>query len=218
MGNDVPHLDEKDTKLRLLNAAGEVFAEHGFRAATIRDICQRAGANIAAINYHFGGKEELYREVLSYAFVQGERKYPLATNQADSAAQQLETFIRVSLERMLDEGKPAWHGKLMVREMTDPTGQLDLIAERFMKPHFEALKVLVRSLCGAAVPEERVVLLCLSAVGQAVYYKMGKEAICRVAAEVGVGPGDRGAIARHIAQVTCAGAAAIRAEFAGSGE
>src|SRR5262245_56728848 len=55
------------TRDRLLEVAAEVFAEAGYREATIRDICARAGANVAAVNYHFGGKEELYRAVIEYA-------------------------------------------------------------------------------------------------------------------------------------------------------
>ena len=52
------------TKQKLLRAASRVFVDQGFRNARIRDICQLAGANLAAVNYHFGNKKGLYREVL----------------------------------------------------------------------------------------------------------------------------------------------------------
>ena len=56
-----------ETQQRLVEAAGEVFAKHGFRDATIREICEKAKANIAAVHYHFGGKEEIYTAVFDFA-------------------------------------------------------------------------------------------------------------------------------------------------------
>ncbi len=57
-----------DTKARLIEAAGEEFGEKGFLAATVRAICARAGANLAAVNYHFGDKDRLYEQALLEAF------------------------------------------------------------------------------------------------------------------------------------------------------
>ena len=58
-------MEEQDpTKVRLIEAAGEEFAGKGFDATRIRTICDRAGANIAAVNYHFGDKEQLYVETV----------------------------------------------------------------------------------------------------------------------------------------------------------
>src|SRR3989441_12906972 len=62
-----PSARSRDTRQRLLEAAGEVFAERGFRDATIQEICRRADANIAAVHYHFADKERLYRTVIPYA-------------------------------------------------------------------------------------------------------------------------------------------------------
>src|SRR5260370_37608549 len=52
------------TRGKLLEVAGRVFADRGYQATTIREICQRAGANVAAVNYHFGDKLGLYTEIL----------------------------------------------------------------------------------------------------------------------------------------------------------
>src|SRR3712207_5289373 len=101
------------TRQRLLEAAGEVFAEAGFRAATVREICTRAGANVAAVNYHFGDKERLYTEVLKYAHRCAIVKYPPGMGLAPEAPaeQRLRGFVMSFLSRMLDDGRPAWHAK-----------------------------------------------------------------------------------------------------------
>ena len=64
------------TKARLLEAAGEEFAEKGYEAARIRTICDRAGANLAAVNYHFGDKEQLYVEAVLEAHRCGTEMLP----------------------------------------------------------------------------------------------------------------------------------------------
>jgi AcrR family transcriptional regulator len=55
------------TRERLLLAATRLFADSGYRGASVRDICNQAGANPGAISYHFGGKRQLYRSVLRQA-------------------------------------------------------------------------------------------------------------------------------------------------------
>ena len=56
-----------DTKTRLLETAATLFAEHGYRGASVRRICDLARANPGAISYHFGGKKQLYRTALRRA-------------------------------------------------------------------------------------------------------------------------------------------------------
>src|SRR3954469_13572389 len=95
-------LNQAATRQSLLEAAGEVFAEVGFRAATVREICQRAGANIAAVNYHFGDKEKLYVEVLRNAQRYAAEKYPTDYGVSADAppAKKLRAFVRSFLLRI----------------------------------------------------------------------------------------------------------------------
>ena len=107
-----------ETKKRLLEAAGEIFAEYGYRAANVRQISQKAGANLAAINYHFGDKEGLYMAVLGSVPSAQAEKYPsnLGLAAQAGAEQRLYAYVRSLMHRVFDEGRPvgtqkSWRGK-----------------------------------------------------------------------------------------------------------
>jgi len=115
--------DNQTTAERLLAAAGEVFAEHGFHHATIRDICGRAGSNVAAVNYHFGDKERLYATVLEYADRCMNEEHPI---DAESGAgltpeQRLRELVVRLLRRIFAVGRTGWYARLMARELVDPS-------------------------------------------------------------------------------------------------
>jgi AcrR family transcriptional regulator len=198
----------------LLEAAGETFAELGFRNTTVREICRRAGANIAAINYHFGSKEELYVAVLAYTAQQSLEKYPIGgVLPADApAAERLEAFVRAQLERLLDEGRPAWFGKLVAREMFEPTEALTRIAQMFGRPQFDRLRQIVSELLGAPVDDPRVRRCCCSVLGQSLFYKQARPMVERLMPEQGFDPSDRAVLAAHITAFSLRAIEAMRAE------
>ena len=107
------------TKARLLEAAGEQFAEKGFEGATVRSICARAGVNLAAVNYHFGDKEGLYLEVLKNTLRCTREKHPpdMGLKPGASAQEQFRAFVHSFLLRIFDTEPQACHGKLLAREM-----------------------------------------------------------------------------------------------------
>src|SRR5580693_1138195 len=108
---------EQETRQRLLEAGGEVFAAKGFKAATVREICRKAGANVASVNYHFGDKEKLYVEVLRFSHACAIDRHPptFGVNDTSHPEDRLRAFIVSFVHRMFDTGRPAWHGKLMSR-------------------------------------------------------------------------------------------------------
>ena len=176
------HPQHAQTRLQLLEAAAEVFAEVGFRDATVREICRRAQANVAAINYHFGDKETLYVEVLRYSHAKALEKYPPLLDVGDDALpeEKLRAFVHSLLLRIFDKGPDAWHGKLMSREMIEPTAALDsLIVER-MRPMAAQIGQIIADILDCPLNDERVRLYSFSVVSQCVFYHHCRPVLCRM--------------------------------------
>src|SRR4051794_14189469 len=108
------------TAIRLLDAAGEEFAEKGFDGATIRSICSRAGANLAAVNYHFGDKESLYLHAVIEAHRCGMASDGETALDRLPIEAQLRGFIHHFLSNVLSIESDGWHHRLMLREMVRP--------------------------------------------------------------------------------------------------
>jgi AcrR family transcriptional regulator len=170
------------TEKRLLEAAGEIFAEHGYRAATVRQICEKAKANIAAVNYYFGDKEGLYMAVLRSVHRASADKYPpnLAMSPTTTPEQKLRAYVRSLLLRIFDDGRPGWHTKIMMREMLEPTRALDMLVEEGARPLHQQLSSIVRELLGSTADDEVVRLSSLSVVSQCVYYRRARPVIARL--------------------------------------
>lgn len=203
---------ERDaTRKRLLLAAGEVFAERGLQRATVRDICHRADANVAAIKYHFGGKEALYQAAFRYWFDESHVRFvqPLTANPAGTVKDRLKQFITMFLNRLLSPGKPAWHAKLMAWEMLEPTGMLEEVANTAMKPMLSQLETIIREILGPQMPRVRVERAMLSVVGQCVFYHHARPVLQLIYPHHASEP-DIGEIAEHITTFTCAGLRELR--------
>jgi len=178
-----PETDPHDeTRRQILEAAGEVFAEVGFGRATVREICRRAGANIAAVNYHFGDKETLYTEVLRDSQRMAFEKYPpLLGVAADARAEdKLRAFVRSFLLRLFDNGPITWFGRMMSREMVEPTEALDLLLKERIRPMAGLLRNITAEILGRSPDDERVRLCVFSVVSQCVFYHHCRTMISRL--------------------------------------
>jgi TetR/AcrR family transcriptional regulator, regulator of cefoperazone and chloramphenicol sensitivity len=192
--------DLPETKRRLLEAAGEVFAEQGYKAATIRDICKRADANIAAVNYHFGDKENLYRETIRYAQIcQGDTDFPLEVRPEGRQPKdvRLRGYIAAFLGRILDHGRPSWHTQLMAREMVDPTHVLDEIVRDKIRPHQALLLSIVRDYLGPDADPDLARHCGSSVLGQILFFHHARPVIQRLMPET-FDPQRIDGLARHI--------------------
>jgi AcrR family transcriptional regulator len=178
-------IDSAETHRRLLETAAIVFAEHGFAATTIRMICGRAKVNIAAINYHFGSKDALYREVLRHVRRCAYDKYPPTYGLTLNAMpeERLHAFVRSFLLRTLGDEQNRVFGTLTMREMVEPTGALDMIIEEGIRTLFGELVGIVRTLLGADSDMETVESCSRSIIGQCVFFLFGRPVIARMSPE-----------------------------------
>jgi len=205
------------TKARLIEAAGAVFARQGFRWATVREICSRAGAHVGSVNYHFRDKEGLYAAVLEHTQRSAVEKYPpdLGLREGASPQEKLRAFVHSLLSRILAEGVPAWHGKLLAREIAEPTEALDRLLQNSVRPLLSYLAGIVRELLEEADPpegeESDVVFLCLmSIVGQCLQHYTARRAIA-VLRPKSFDPADIERIADHISRFSIGGIRELRA-------
>jgi len=139
---------KKSTEQRILEAACATFAEHGFRGTTVRMICSKAKANVAAISYYFGSKEKLYEAVYQYLFddalLQELTQRPLDVKNGEDWKQELR-YWTISVLRVITGNRPKerWRCKIYARERVDPSNTLPELYKRFFDPLEKRLDALL---------------------------------------------------------------------------
>ena len=205
---------EDPTRERLLDAAERLFAEKGYDATSVREITQAAHCNIAAVNYHFGGKDNLYLQVFQRRLDALRRLRTGRLQQAmeeagDGATVELvvATFTASFLEPLVDESEGRMIMELMAREMLDPHLPRRVLFETMIDPVQESLASALRRVVPGLGAEDAE--LCVqSIVGQLVHVihharlRHGTDAPSWPAAEL-----DR--MARHITRFSAAGVLAV---------
>src|ERR1039458_5448003 len=132
------------TREKLIEAAGHVFAEHGYQATTVREIVKRSGANIAAVNYHFGDKLGLYTEVLQQS-VRAARVDAINSALDRNALPEdiLRAVIRARLESPAEPTLPDWHFRSRAHELVQPTPALPRVDNEVPRPIYKRLLELI---------------------------------------------------------------------------
>jgi AcrR family transcriptional regulator len=158
--------DAQETRQRLLAAAAEVFAQKGYWETTHAEICRKAKANTAAVNYHFGSKENLYIESWKYAFEKSVEAHPPEGGIAPEAPVQerLRGRILAFMRRIAD---PDNHEiEIMHKEMANPTGLLTQTVHEKVEQMRRGMQSIVQELLGDRARERQVSLCVMSLVGQ----------------------------------------------------
>ena len=206
----VPEVSEEKTRDKILNAAGEVFAEQGFEGATIRAITERAGVNVAAVNYHFRDKAELYTLVVLDACSARAAWRDAMAEAPDSPEERLRRLICHFVQYLLDPDRPPWKRRLMAREMANPTGALDELVEKNIRPlRNEFLIPTLRELAGDKFNRRQLGLICISVMGQCHYFLQGQPIIERLNPDFKIGKAEIAEIAEHVTRFSLAGVAEL---------
>lgn len=161
-----------DTREQVLEAACSIFAEKGYRDTTVADICAHAGANIAAVNYYFRGKEMLYAEAWRRAFQQSIAKYPPAGGVPPTAPaeERLRGHIRSVIARALDPDSRQFD--MVHREMANPTGLLAEVMRESIDPLRLKLHEIIEELLGPGAPEQDIRLSAMSVMSLSMHPMM----------------------------------------------
>lgn len=179
---------EKDefTKERLLNEAEVLFAQKGYDAVSIREITAAAHSNLAAVNYHFSSKQNLYLEVFRSRWVPRARRLQehfrqsLAAQDSPSPTAVAKSLAEAFLVGPLSDEERQRHHQLMARELGQPTEAFELVAERVIRPFFKGLADSLRSFMPKGQGEECLMLNILSLFATVLYFSFARMAVTRI--------------------------------------
>ena len=169
-----------DTQARVLTAASELFAAHGFARTTIREIAERAGVNVAAGHYHFGSKRELYLAVARAQFDTLDAR--IASANADVEEGALDGLSRAALGALLGRRihamlafllgpPPSPHGAIMLGELSHPTDALPVIVREYVRPQQQRVVAIIARLA-PSLDARAIQQCCFSIVSQVFFQRL----------------------------------------------
>ena len=187
------------TREKLVDTAGRIFAERGFRATTIREICDTAKENVAAVHYHFGDKLGLYKEVMRQSVqTAGIEAIKHALDQNAPPDQILRAVIRARLSSLCSADRKDWHLRILVHEMTQPTEASEQLINHVGRPLFNRLLELIGSMIGLPPTDAKTRMCAISVVGQILAYIFAAPLLKGVWPDLKMTPDQVERIAEHI--------------------
>ena len=212
MTTETQKATQSDTRTRLLQTSLATFAHRDFEAVSIREIVEQAGANIAAISYHFGGKQGLYLATAEFLAdsLQAEIAPTLAqtrsgAEQADplTASHLLEQMIHrlvhnLTMDRLGDDA-----AGFILREQHQPTAAFDILYTRLMLPIQQTYQLLVSRILGDSEPDSRrEILITHALIGQILAFRTARTTVLRRLDQTDFSAQDAHEIARLISDLT----------------
>lgn len=192
--------DDNDVRNRLLAAGTECFAENGFKATSVRKICERAGANLAMVNYYFGSKDGLYLAIIDREGAPDKVEEMVVPAQDTSvpAVKRLATMIERLLVDIMTPGPNAQVSRLITWELMEPTAALGHIVDKLIKPFYDTMLAVLREVAPPAMSDFEVRNCLFSILGQVLYYSDSKAFNELLAPDLAYDAAGIKAIARHV--------------------
>ncbi|MDQ1923047.1 CerR family C-terminal domain-containing protein [Massilia pseudoviolaceinigra] len=192
--------DDNDVRNRIITAATECFAENGFKATSVRKICERAGANLAMVNYYFGSKDGLYLAIIDReggSAEMDELTVP-ARDASVPATLRLAHLIERLLVDMMTSGPHSLISRLISWELVEPTAALRHIVDTLIEPLQEVMQELVRDIAPPGTSEVEIRNNLFSILGQMLYYSHSKPVNEMMAPDIVYDEAGIREIARHV--------------------
>jgi AcrR family transcriptional regulator len=197
--------DRERTRARLIESAGEIFAELGFHHATVRQICNRARANIAAVNYHFGDKSGLYLEVVRQSLRAARLDaVRAALEQNTSPEEALRQVVKVRLESLGSQELGDWHFRIIAHELAKPTPAMNQVLNEAIRPVYVRLREVISKILGLPPEHDKTRLCANSIVGQILFYAFARPILTRLWPGMVMTETQVNLIATHIADFSLA--------------
>lgn len=200
--------DGAATRASILQVAGRLFAERGYADTTSKAICKAARTNIAAVNYHFKDKAELYAEVIRGIEAEVAAIVPTGEALAGRGEERFRKCVRHIALAMLGRGQPPWERVLMARELAWPSRQMEALLDNVGGRINTVMAEVIGELTGRPRTDKVVGYLIASVMGQCVYFLQHQTLLRRLYPQFKRDPSPE-SIAEHIVEFSLAGVRAF---------
>jgi len=203
----------RSTRDRVLETAGETFAEKGADRTTSKEICVKAGANVAAVNYYFGSIEGLYTAVLDEAqrrFITFDDIAAAVAGKTD-AKTKLRALIDLAVARLLAPASSSWAFRVIAREMAAPSPAFRTLRQREILPRALLMKSLVAEIVKLPPEHPAVARAALSIIAPFAMLSFADRSILdRAFPSLALDARGSAALADHLYRYAMAGLAEVR--------
>jgi len=155
------------TRQQLLEVAGQLFAERGYARTTSKEICELAGANIAAVNYHFGSKDDLYAAVLeeAHARLASIELVKTAIQGDGDPGEKLRVLLMQVVGQIVSRGQDTWALRVLSRELMAPTQVMGRLISNQVQPKLKLVARMIASTLGVPTNHPAVSRCMVSIIG-----------------------------------------------------